>query len=200
MKELKVRVTGLTPLLTHNNQSADPINKYAQAMKALTAKKNKTLDDHKKLGRIEWESGLYLQEGIIVMPGQNIDRCLREAAKKTKNGKNWQKGAFIEEIFCKLHYKGPEIKVSMNGKLPNPELDKYFDTFNFRSTERVGTATIVRTRPIFEDWWFEFTLQYDETIFDKSQILDILKTAGQYQGLCERRPRLGKFIAEVIKS
>jgi hypothetical protein len=89
MKTMKVRIDGKVPLLMHNNQSANPLNMYARATKVFTLKKKKTDQDHMDISRIEWEAGLYFDDdGNVTIPGECIEAMLRNAARKTKNGKS----------------------------------------------------------------------------------------------------------------
>jgi hypothetical protein len=196
MEEMLFRIKGIVPLLMHCNQAANPLGRYAQVMKPLTSKRNKTDQDHKELSRIEWEAGLYLRDGLVVMPSENIDRMLWEAAKKTKNGKKWKEGAMIGEDYSILQYPAPKIKVTTNGQIPNPELDKYYDALKDQALVKTGSSTVLRTRPIFHEWELEFTIMFDENVLNRRTLIDIVTTAGKYIGLCEKRPRLGRF--EVI--
>lgn len=60
IETMKLRLTGIAPLLMHDNKAANPLNPYAKAMKALTGKRKKTDDDLAEIARIEWEAGLYI--------------------------------------------------------------------------------------------------------------------------------------------
>jgi hypothetical protein len=198
MQEFKFKAIGTVPLLMHCNQAANPLNKYAKYLKPLTSKRNKTEEDHREIARVEWEAGLYLKDGVVALPAENLDRCLWDAAKRTKNGKKFKEGAMIGEDYFPLDYRGLKIKVASNGKLPNPELDKFFEALNHQALVKVGTSTTLRTRPIFQAWSFSFTVLIDENVLDGHIIKNIVKTAGSYIGLCEKRPRLGRFEIEVI--
>ena len=122
MKEMKIKVIGTAPLLMHNPQTVDPLNRYDRALKEITSKRTKTDDDHHLIARIEWEAALYLKDGRVVIPERCINACFWSGAKKTKNGVKWQSGAMIAEEESQLDYEGPIIKVSGNGNVPNPEL------------------------------------------------------------------------------
>ncbi|MCP4652596.1 MAG: hypothetical protein GY858_04350 [Candidatus Omnitrophica bacterium] len=198
METIKLRAKGTAPLLMHSNKSANPLSIYAKTMKPLTSKRNKTDADFAEIARIEWEAGLYLEKGLVVMPGMNIDKCLLLGARKTKDGKKYEMGVFLEEDFCHLSYKGKTISVKKNGVFPNDELDKYYEDFKHQQMVKVGSSQVLRTRPIFHDWSFEFTLMYDENIIDERTILTLAKNAGRMVGLCEIRPRLGRFDIEVV--
>jgi len=200
MKELKFKAIGITPLLIHNNRTANPLNRYAQILKILNAKgKNKTDQDHKDVARIEWEAGLYLHDGVVAIPGRCIDAMLFKSAKKTRNGPKYKEGTMIAEDYCQLDYRSPKIKIKENDHIPNPELDKFYDATNFQAPVKINrSSTVIRTRPIFYDWSLEFTVIIDENILDERTVKDIAKTAGEYVGLCEDRPRKGRFEIELI--
>ena len=125
MNQVKLKICGITPLITHNNQTANPLNEYSKAIKSLTSKRKKTDADHQEIARIEWEAGLYLENGVVVMPARCIEATFLAAAKKSKDGKKWQSGAIIDEDFCEIKYNGPKVKVKENGHIPNKGLDKY---------------------------------------------------------------------------
>lgn len=199
MKELGFKLVGIVPLLMHSNRAANPMNEYAQFIKSLAAKKDKTIEDYKELGRIEWEAGLYLHEGMIVLPAENLDRCLWDSSKKTKKGKQYKAGAMITEDWLPLEYRGPKIALKkQNGDLPIAELDKYYDHFKHQGMVKVSGKQILRTRPIFHEWSLVFHIMIDEQVLDDRSIFGIVETAGKYVGLGEKRPRLGRFNVERI--
>ena len=196
MKEQKFKAIGITPLATHNNQTANPLNPYAKVLKILTSKRKKTDQDVMEIARIEWEAGLYLHEGIVAIPARCLDATFLKAAKKTKNGVKYKEGAMVLEDYCPLNYRPPKIKIKENNQIPNPELDRFYGTTNYQDMVKVGNSMILRTRPIFNEWSLEFTMMFDENIFDLRTIKDIIETAGKYVGFCEERPRKGKFEIE----
>lgn len=196
MKELSFKATGVVPLLMHCNQSANPFNAYAKYQKPLQAKRKKTDIDYQEIARIEWEAGLYLHNGEVALPADNLERCLWDAAKRTKHGKQYKQGAMISTDWFTLDYKGPKIKVKQNGEVPLAELDKYYDHYKHQSMVKVSNQQILRTRPIFHDWSFEFNIMIDDQVLDDRTIVTIIENAGKYIGLCEKRPRLGRFDVE----
>ena len=204
MEQLNVKLIGQSPLITHNIRLANPLGEYSQAMKSLTGKRNKTDADLKEIARLEWEGGLYLEDGVIVMPSRNVNSCLFEGAKKKKNGPKWRTGAILPDEYYKMEYKGAKINVKMNGNIPNPELDKYYEKLFDQRMVRVGTGQILRTRPLFFDWSFFVTIMYDENILDKRTLIQICEDAGYLVGFCEMRPgskgggSYGRFIVEEI--
>lgn len=79
MKELSFKLVGITPLLMHSNKMANPLNSYTQFIKPLMAKRNKTDRDYMEIARIEWEAGLYLSNGEIALPAENLESCFLKA-------------------------------------------------------------------------------------------------------------------------
>ena len=73
--------------------------------------------------------------------------------------------------------------------------------FRFRDVRamKVKTSRVMRTRPRFNMWRISFTATYDENILDFREIVDAIEYAGQYVGLCDSRPKYGKFSASVIE-
>lgn len=200
MKKLRFKLTGLTSLIMHNPQTVDPLNKYTKALKEITDKQSKQRTDAENamLSRIEWEAGLYLNEGKTVVPGRCLDACFWCGAKKSKKGMVWLSGAVLEEDFYILKYDGPMISANGSGTIPNPELDKYYEKNVTRSIENVRGAKVIRSRPIFNNWCLETSILYDETILNKKDVVNAVKKAGEVCGLLEGRPRLGRFEYEIV--
>ena len=198
MKELNLRIVGETSLLTHNNQAANPFSVYSQLLKGLTPKKKKTDADFKEIARLEWESGLYLHEGVVSIPGANFDRCFWDGAKKTKDGVKWRSGAMVATDHVDLSYAGKQIRISGSTDIPNPELDCFYETNKHQAIVKVNNSQVLRTRPIFEDWSCFLAIIYDETILDDRTLSQITSSAGRLVGLCEMRPRMGRFTVETV--
>lgn len=198
MKELCFKLIGTVPLLMHCNRMANPLDIYAKIMKPLTGKRKKTDEDYGEIARIEWEAGLYLKDGVVGLPSENIDRCLWDASKKTKSGKQYKAGCIISEDWLPLDYSGPKIKINNNNEIPVSELDKYFDRFKHQGMVKISNQQVLRTRPIFHDWSLTFHIMVDEQVLDERSVDNIVQTAGRYIGLCEKRPRLGRFDVEKI--
>ena len=62
----------------------------------------------------------------------------------------------------------------------------------------VQRSKVLRTRPRFDKWSITFRLRYDETKIDLETIAQAIEYAGSFVGLCDSRPKYGKFVA-VIK-
>lgn len=199
MKEVRFKILGRAPLLIHSNKAANPLNYYAKALKHLTSKRKKTDQDYEEIARLEWEAGLYLHKGIVQLPAQNFERCFWDGAKKSKNGKLYQSGAMVTDDYVPLKYDGPSIKTKTNGDdIPNPELDPFYEHHRHQAMVKVGAQQVLRTRPIFHNWSCEVGILFDNTVIDERAIVQVVNDAGRLVGMCEMRPRMGRFEAKYI--
>jgi len=203
MEQIKFRLVGETALLMHNNRLANPLDKYSQEISGKSGKRKKTIEDIWELARIEWEGGLYFYDGEIKLPSRVINKCFERGATKQKNGMLWKTGCFIKEDYFPLSYKGTKISVEETEEVPNPALDKHFKKHMYQAMVKVGTASILRTRPLFEEWSCELTVMYDDSVMNKSSLIQAAVDAGRLVGLCdwrmEKGGQFGRFSVEVIE-
>ena len=203
MEQIKLQLVGETPILLHNDRLANPLDKYSRAISAKSGKRKKTIDDIMDLARIEWEGGLYMHDGEVVMPMKCISKCLERGATKQKNGTLWKTGCLVLDDYHPLKYSGSKIKVKENGEVPNPELDPYFEKHQFQAMVKVGQARLLRTRPMFENWGFSIKIGFDVNVIDIGSIVQLAKDAGRLVGLCDWRIEkggiFGRFSVEVVE-
>jgi hypothetical protein len=184
MKELKIRFTGVTPLLPHNGQLADPLNEFARALKKVSGKRKKTDADFAEMARIEWYGGLYLNEAKqIIVPSEVVEAALKETAKRDKKGK-----AVDQALVC-LETTPLDIGTKKT-------LDELWADPKYRLTcgVKVKMSRVMRTRPRFDKWAFTATIRYDEHILEQSDIDSFAKIAS----FCDWRPKFGQAKAEII--
>jgi len=199
MKQLKLKVTGVAPILMHDNKGANPLGIYAKVIKKISGKRGKTEDDYGELARVDWESGLYMHDGVVVIPARCVEKCFLLGARKVKKGKQYESGVFLEEDWCELDYDGTKIKVQKTKEFPDKNLDRYFEEHSDVQMVKVGMAQIPRCRPIFHNWSFNVTLLYEPSILEKDDLLKACEDAGKLVGLLEQRPRLGRFVVAEVK-
>ena len=203
MEQIKFKLTGETALLMHNNQLANPLNKYSQAISKKSGKRKKTIEDIWELARIEWEGGLYLYDGEIKLPMRVINKTFERGATKQKNGMLWKTGCLIEQDYCKLDYAGAKINITEIDDVPNLDLDKYFLKNMFQAMVKVGTSSILRTRPMFKDWSCSVTVMFDSSVINQESLTQAAIDAGRLVGLCdwrmEKGGQFGRFGVEVIE-
>lgn len=187
LQTLSYRLRSSSPLMLHSGQLADPLNRYSKAIKAISSKRKKTDADFEELARLEFLGGLYVSEAGPAIPADNITAMIIKAAMKHKEGDLAKTGIFVED-HATIEYDGPR------------EPDAMWKAEKFRDTRgaRVGTARVMRTRPIFREWSTVVTFTIDDEIVNPARVNDWLQVAGRIVGLCELRPRYGRFVAERI--
>lgn len=188
MYEFTITIEGTAPLLMHNSRLANPLDPATRALKKVTGKRNKTEEDHAEMARLEFLGGLYHDPDIgPYIPGENIWRCLWDAAKKYKMGVKVKEGVFITSDINPLAYGGPR------------EATELWADENFRhmASVKVGMSRTMRCRPQFREWRVAADGVLDPSLLEPSNLESIAETAGQLIGLGDWRPRFGRFIAEV---
>jgi hypothetical protein len=192
MKILKVKWTGIRPLVMHNGLMADPINPYTRRIKEIVRKgcKKLTDSDYEERDRLEWEAGLYWSEkdGPIV-PSDNIERCIQLGAQKSRLGKDVQAAVFCSEPEVRVEYEGPRNKDKMYSNA----------AFVLRKGVAIQKARLIRTRPMIPTGWLlEFSVEYDDTILNEKSLIKAMQDAGALVGLGDWRPKFGRFTVEVL--
>jgi hypothetical protein len=186
--DFRITIEGTTSLLMHNARLANPLDPAAKALKRLTGKRNKTDDDHAEIARLEHVGSLYHDPNIgPYIPGENVWRCLYDAAKKSKRGPKMKEGVFIKSDTNPLAYTGPR------------DIDGLWKDENFRllASAKVGQQRVMRCRPMFRQWRTDALGVIDTNVIDLAEVEAIAETAGQLIGLGDWRPRYGRFTATV---
>jgi len=184
MRQLKIKIKGVTPLLMHSNRGVNPMDPIAKKIKAITSKRKRTDEDEEELLRLKWLVSIYYDDVIgPYIPAVNVEATLREAAKKTKQGTTVKRTVVVEPDLIPLIYPGPRRKEDL---LADPQFGDF-------KIGKIGISSVPIYRPRFTNWSLEFTLRYDEKYLNQDDIESILVYAGQYVGLCDYRPKYGKF-------
>jgi len=193
MKQLEVKIHGTTPLLMNSNQGVNPLHPITRSMKVLTAKRKRTEDDDMEILHHKWMLGLYSDEKVgIHIPSGNIEAMFKNAAKSLRKGSIAKQSSaiIISPICIPLEYEGPKDPDALWNE-PNR---KYADV----RVGKIKQASITLCRPRFNNWDLTFTIRYDETKFDKDEVISLLTLAGTDVGLCDYREKYGHFdIASV---
>lgn len=189
-KQMSVKLNSVQPLLMNCNQGVDPLFKFTKQIKEITSKRKKTDEDHEEILHLKWLSALYYDDEIgPYIPAENVEACLREAAKKSRRGKDVVSGIRVVQGKIPLEYDGPR------------EPEEMYQSGKFRDFRvgRIQRASVNLCRPRFNRWSITFDMTYEEDIFSESEIEEIFKIAGKYMGLCDYRPRYGTFEAIIQK-
>lgn len=187
-EKLKFRATGVTPLLMHNGQMADPMNAFARLKAQVSKKRAKTDADFEELARLEFLGGLYHRvETGPGIPGEMIEATLINAAKKSRKGMQ-AKAGLISEGFWPLEYDGPRVAEDLW------EDEKFRLTIGVRQQNQ----RIMRTRPRFFPWACEFEVEYLPDQLNEREITEFVQVAGRLVGFGDWRPRCGRFETQKL--
>ena len=188
MKTLKVIWKGTTPLIMHSCQCVNPLHPIAKELKKYTSKRKKTEEDLIKISDLEWESGAYWKDGLgLYIPAENVEATIRNGAKANRKGTDVEKYVSVTDLYIPFNYG------------ENLTKEQLIANYEYRDTRvmNVQRSKILRTRPRFDQWNITFSLMYDEDKIDLETIVNAIEYAGNYVGLCDSRPKYGKFVAII---
>ena len=181
-------------------------------------KNSKAGDDRSPAFR--WIGNLYRNgSGQIIMPTDNIMRCLMEGASMVlvpggKSGKTFkaqsQSGIMPRSIGWEVLVNGQRIDTSaLAGLMKEPDFAKHEAAARkmgftlFKKRARIGQSKHVRVRPRFDQWSASGELCVVDEQITTSVLEDVLEMAGKYKGLGDWRPSsktpgtFGMFTAKV---
>lgn len=184
---LEYQLTGNAPLIMHNGQLADPMNKWVKLMKQITSKRIKTDADLEEIARIEFFGGLYLNEKGPILPAHVIDAVAISGAKKSREGAAAKAGCYCTG-HAYLEYDGPRTAQEL------------WEDERFRLSARVGMRgnSIQRMRPIFNEWSAKIELCIEDTLVNPSRVDEWLQAAGTQCGVGDWVPQHGRFTAQRL--
>jgi hypothetical protein len=129
---------------------------------------------------------LYTDKGRVCIPGEVLEAALVVGSRKQKLGKQAQAGLFVVDNVL-LEFDGCDLSI-----------DELFERDENRFTKgvRVGQAKVMRTRPIFREWSAIAEVAFDPALLNEAQVVEIVKTTGEVIGLCDWRPKFGRYRSE----
>ena len=191
METLTFKCMGVAPLLMHNGQLADPLNKWTKLISEISSKRGKTESDLAEMARLEFLGGLYLNDNGPCVPAEIVEASLFSrggAARKHRMGKQAQAALFCPRNFD-LIYEGSrdplELWAAGDGNID-------------RRGVNVQTSKVMRTRPIFKQWAAIVEVCFDPNIIDGKEVEKWMFTAGAEVGWMDWRPRYGRFNVENL--
>jgi hypothetical protein len=214
MDDIRVKITfkGITPLIMHSSQTADPTSFFAKELKKISSKRSKTDEDYEAMSKIEYEASVYRDSkhypnAGLYMPTENLIACLINAGKKIKHGRGSMKAAVTGVLFDDPNGYALEAGHSLDSPWKTYEEMKADEGTWFKKIVNVQGSKIVRTRVRVNDWRFVATCGLETSICDMDMLQELLNIAGRIIGLCDWRPSsgtpgsYGKFqaYAELIK-
>lgn len=190
--QITITVVGTSPLLMHNPQMVDPEFDLNRQIKALTSKRKKTDDDLGMIERLEWFGGIYTEatpKGImVVQPSSKLRKCLVEAARISKLGKQVERGLSFNTLNIPLGFDGPQ------------DLEKLWESGRYKSRLSVGVAgkRIMRVRPQFLPWSLSAKAELLTDVLNLDDLTAIANLAGIAVGIGDNRINgYGRFTVEV---
>jgi len=185
VEKLSFKIRGMSPLIMHNGQLADPANEWTRAVKEISGKRKKTDADYEEMARLEWMGSLYLHNGEPCIPGYVLEGALigkGGAARKQRMGKQAAAGLYVTQNFL-LDYEGPRGPKEL-WELPE---------FQLRVPVVIKTSRVIRTRPIFEKWACSVEVEVDTDLVNIDDVKLWMEIAGREVGLMDWRPKFGRF-------
>lgn len=192
----QVTIQGTSPLVMHCGASGLDVRSAANQEKAAIAKKrgsNRTEADDIRLRELDCYTSLWLDgEGAPTVPEAAIRAVIENGAKKLKQGPQVREGLVVEKT-NKFHY---------DESLGN-HADELCKTVQFTVGVVVQRSRILRTRARFEKWGVTFTVEVDDELVDREQLLTWLEIAGRRVGFGDWRPQksghFGRFDVTAVE-
>lgn len=189
---LELRLIGVAPLLMHAPSLLDPQHPIKHEYDAITGKgSKKTIADHARLARLEWEAGLYHDDDLGPFePSAAVKEALRSAAARYKLGSAVKRGITFAETKLPLIYGGPRNR------------DALYEA-GFRDTRAVrnggiSRGSVMRTRPCFSEWELRARLFLNPHEIGVEDFARCVADAQRY-GIGDYRPEFGLFRAELYE-
>lgn len=182
MKSVKVKISGVTPLICNrfHDEAAEKASSGQSASMAAGSRGTPLEIAEKKL-----YPGV---DGKPMIPQPNLLRCIVDGGKFHKAGKKQITTKSESLLYACADIEGSEIKIE------NKQPWKV-DTRAVRIPSTGGR--ILAHRPMFDDWAMEFVLTFDDTFINEKLLRQIVDDAGARIGLGDFRPSCkgpyGKF-------
>jgi hypothetical protein len=180
--KLNFRITGVSPLVMHNGQLANPMNRFAKDIRSISGKRRKTEADFEEMARLEWFGALYLSKGEPCLPGELVEACAVRGAVSKKRGKQAKAGVLCLGAFA-LQYDGPRNPLELWER----------DDFRLTAGVKIGNSRVMRTRPIFRQWATDVEVRFNPVLLNATEVEEFLGAAGELEGIGDWRPRFGRF-------
>lgn len=207
-KTVTVTIRGVRPLLMHNGDLADPMNRCAKEIKRLTGSgKRGTDSDDKEIqkARLEFEGGLWLGvDGLPCVPGDAIDSMIAGkkwgAARLIRMGEPMRRAVRCVDTDIPLTYRGMEKIKGVADLLKLYDADPSSVALRKRAVMPSSGSSVMRTRPRFNDWSITFTLSVLTGLdVDMGHVKAAIEMAGHMVGLGDWHGRYGLFVVEKFE-
>lgn len=215
-RRYRVSLNGETSLLMHNDnlEWADKMIEWRRD----PANKKISVPGDDRSPAFTWIGNLYIEDGLVVIPSDNLMTMLREGGKQCPTGKGQQtfkaltqSGIIVDQSSWPVLVGGAEIKTERIMALVNESDFKVHEKVAaelgfelFAKRAKIAKSKNVRVRPRFSSWACCGTVTVVDDRITTQALSDILRFAGMYCGLGDWRPsspmspgRFGRFTTEV---
>lgn len=188
--DIRVELTGVTPLLCHNIALADPDNPIVVEIKTFTDKRKKTEDDRRAIERLEWFGGLYVDDGRPVLPTGNIRKAFIQAGKISKQGLMVSRALNFTSLTVPIAHSGPDTVEALHKD----------SAFTNRSAVGISGKRTMRVRPQFPAWAIVANALLLDDVMDVADLVRVAERAGAAEGLGDNRGNgYGRFTVRVVR-
>lgn len=188
--EVTLQLTGTSPLLMHNPRMVDPEFSITREIKAIAAIRRKTDEHLRQMEKLEWYGGLYEENGVVVQPTSKVRKCLINAGRISKRGKDVERALTMTQLNVPLDYNGPK------------KIDDLFadPRYHSRLSVGIGQKRVMRVRPSFFPWGLTVPAIFIEDAgLNYDELERIVGLAGLVEGIGDNRVNgYGKFEGKVL--
>lgn len=203
IRQFHVQMESVSALLMHfdNIEAADEDSQVGK-------RGGKPGDDRHPADR--WMRSLYIDPTTrkLCIPSDNIEAMLKKAGSQISLGRMKtlktlaESAMFVEDACCPLE---PSVSADAIEKINGTFAEhaaavKKLGFELFVKRVKVGGKRHIRVRPRFATWRASCTITVTEDSISEQMIGQLWEVAGRYVGLCDWRPKYGRFTAQVSKA
>jgi hypothetical protein len=199
MQRYQVILTGKQPIIFHADDvlAADILTAWRKDPK----NKGISVPGDDRSPPWTWQLYLYAHDGFVVVPQENVMKCLSKAGAQVPKPKG--KGTFKADAVVGILPESENLTFTTSGKqvamasikaLENKTFTEQFDAVKKLGFEllvkraAVGESKHVRVRPIFRKWELQGTFSVTNPLITKEVFAQMFAIAGEQVGLLDWRP------------
>lgn len=160
--------------------------------------KNQVKEDPIEKENRLWRTKLYVEGTNLIVPGENLHECMKEAAKywgMTIPGEG--KKTYTDVIKSAVVVENIYLNISPNDKDNIVPLGKMVN--GNPSKGKSSGCKVYKIRPLVQNWKGTCILHIFDARLTESVLRTILSYAGTFKGLCNWRPIYGRFEVSNFK-